>query len=204
MVTRVPERPSLNAFSRGADNVITTLHSSRMEWNSFSKYIRNNLKSLALGCGLVAAVSLWRNRFKVQPKPKLPNRHADYFQDDFDDARRLFRDYAKKAYPISTDNPWLTALKLLNKAGAELHILPLEGECWGGECGDPHAFEGEARLTIDVAVVRGQHAPEKAGPLMLHMSGVHGVEGHSGSAIQCKFLDEIAEGASAFPLHQRR
>ena len=102
----------------------------------------------------------WRPR---RPFPVLTNPSAEYYPDEYDDARRLFRQKAEAA-------------------GATLHILPLEGECWGGMCGDPNAFEGEYRLTIDVAVLKSSSAAG-TGPLLLHMSGVHGVEGHAGSAV---------------------
>ena len=118
----------------------------------------------------------WRPR---RPFPVLTNPSAEYYPDEYDDARRLFRQKAEAA-------------------GATLHILPLEGECWGGMCGDPNAFEGEDRLTVDVAVLTSSSAAG-TGPLLLHMSGVHGVEGHAGSAIQCKWLDMVAKKEVALP-----
>jgi len=134
--------------------------------------------AVTCGCGL-AAWWLWKLRYRAPTFATLSNKHAIYFQDLYDDARKMFREKA-------------------TAAGAELHILPLEGECWGGGCGDPNAFEGEGRLTIDVAVVRATSGA-KNGPMMLHLSGMHGVEGHSGSAIQIKFLDDLAQGAATVP-----
>ncbi len=57
----------------------------------------------------------------------------------------------------------------------------LHGECWGGNHNEnPDAFEGNDRLTIDVAVLRdASTAPAGTGTLLLHMSGIHGVEAHS-------------------------
>ena len=130
--------------------------------------------------GIVTALALWKHRYRQRAFPKLPNEHACYFQDSYDDARKLFRAAAQRAK-------------------AELHVLPLEGACWGGKCGDPCAFEGEDRLTIDVAVVRGKGAAKGKGPALLHMSGVHGVEGHAGSPVQIKYLEMLAQGTEKVP-----
>jgi hypothetical protein len=130
--------------------------------------------------GGLSVLLLWIARRPQKPFPKLSNPGSEYFPDEFDDARRLFR--AKAA-----------------AAGAALHILPLEGRCWGGMCGDPGAFEGEDRLTVDVAVVTSGRKQATPGPTLLHMSGIHGVEGHAGSAIQCKWLDAVAKGDATVP-----
>lgn len=120
----------------------------------------------------------WRPR--KPPFPVLTNPSAKFFADEYDDARQLFREKAEAA-------------------GAAVHILPLEGECWGGMCGDPDAFQGEDRLTVDVAVLSSPSDSGGAGPLLLHMSGVHGVEGHAGSAIQAKWLDMVAKKETTVP-----
>ena len=124
---------------------------------------------------LVLGWIAWRPR---KPFPVLRNPSAKFYCDEYDDARRLFREKAAAA-------------------GAALHILPLEGECWGGMCGNPAAFEGEDRLTVDVAVIASSAGC--TGPLLLHISGVHGVEGHAGSAIQIKWLDMVARDEVTLP-----
>eukprot|EP01052_Picozoa_sp_SAG31_P034822 SAG31_NODE_4121_length_3562_cov_5.914525_1_plen_321_part_00 len=132
---------------------------------------------------VVGAVTLlwWLSHRQRKPFPALPNPSAPFFKDEYEDARQLFRERAAAA-------------------GAKLHILPLEGECWGGQCGDPNAFEGANRLTVDVAVVKGSDCrADGSGPLLLHVSGIHGVEGHAGSAIQCRWLDMVAAGAATVP-----
>ena len=61
---------------------------------------------------------------------------------------------------------------------AELNTLCLEGV--------------SENLTIDVAVVRGKGAELGKGPVLIHLSGVHGVEGHAGSAIQSAYLARVS------------
>lgn len=85
--------------------------------------------------GAATALLWWLAQRPKKPFATLSNPAAAFFPDEFDDARALFR--AKAA-----------------AAGAVLHVLPLEGACWGGRCGDPNAFKGVGRLTVDVAVVR--------------------------------------------------
>jgi hypothetical protein len=51
---------------------------------------------------------------------------------------------------------------------------------------------GPGNLTIDVAFLPGSQ-PEH---VLLHISGTHGVEGFAGSAIQAKFLQDVAAGAT--------
>ena len=137
--------------------------------------------SLIVGAGTtLLALSWWRfARRHREPFPVLSNPSAKFYRDEYDDARRLFREHAAAA-------------------GAALHILPLEGECWGGMCGDPDAFKGDKRLTVDVAVLPSTTSG-LSGPLLLHMSGVHGVEGHAGSAIQIKWLDMVAKKEVELP-----
>ena len=82
---------------------------------------------------------------------------------------------------------------------AEHFALPLEPvEYWGGKNPDAQAFEG-GRLTIDVAVVKGEGAAADSGPLTVHLSGVHGLEAFAGCAIQLKFLADLAAGRTAVP-----
>lgn len=61
--------------------------------------------------------------------------------------------------------------------GIELHTLPIEGETPNG---------GE--LSIDIAILaRGSEG------VLIHSSGIHGVEGFSGSAVQCNLLERVEE-----------
>jgi hypothetical protein len=64
------------------------------------------------------------------------------------------------------------------KAGGRLDVLPL----------DATGPEGE-RLTIDIGWF-GSDSPER---VLVHTSGLHGVEAFPGSAIQLQFLDELPE-----------
>ena len=101
-------------------------------------------------CGIVAALAAMRiHRSRQTALPKLSNEHAGYFQDLYDDARKMFRAAAQRAK-------------------AELHVLPLEGPCWGGKNGDPCAFKGEDRLlsvdkegnaALQLEMQRGQWLP---------------------------------------------
>ena len=134
--------------------------------------------TLIVGGTTLLALSQRVARRARKPFPVLSNPSAKFYRDEYDDARTLFRETAAAA-------------------GAALHILPLEGECWGGMCGDPDAFKGDERLTVDVAVLPS--TTNGTGPLLLHMSGVHGVEGHAGSAIQIKWLDMVAQKEVALP-----
>eukprot|EP00811_Abedinium_folium_P035397 NODE_8192_length_1515_cov_7.245677.p1 GENE.NODE_8192_length_1515_cov_7.245677~~NODE_8192_length_1515_cov_7.245677.p1 ORF type:complete len:457 (+),score=103.06 NODE_8192_length_1515_cov_7.245677:87-1457(+) len=54
----------------------------------------------------------------------------------------------------------------------------------------------EDGLTIDIAILRGTSAMED-GPLLLHFAGVHGVEGHAGSAVQNAIMDDLIRGGRA-------
>jgi hypothetical protein len=63
-------------------------------------------------------------------------------------------------------------LRSAEKAGAELLSLPVFGT-----------------LVTDVAILRGIGKPEK---FLIHLSGIHGVEGYAGSAIQSLALDYIS------------
>ena len=132
----------------------------------------------------------------------LQNDHPNsvFFSEGYDEAREKFR-------------------RAASRAGAELHALPLAGPIWGGAAEKGRdSFTGENRLTIDIAVLHGperkhentcdetKHDSETARSmnqqkrrLMIHMSGVHGVEGHAGSAIQCKFLDAVGEKKAHIP-----
>ena len=71
----------------------------------------------ATGIGLILGKLLFSQK-KGEKKAKLGNPEAHYFCDEYEVARKAFREMAKRAR-------------------AELHVLPLEGDCWGGACGDP-------------------------------------------------------------------
>eukprot|EP00051_Salpingoeca_urceolata_P010706 m.131491 g.131491 ORF g.131491 m.131491 type:complete len:439 (+) comp16820_c0_seq5:2477-3793(+) len=66
-------------------------------------------------------------------------------------------------------------------AGAELVTLPLPA--------DP-------TLSIDIAVLKPKNVREEhqTTPVLVHVSGTHGVEGHAGSAIQSAVLEKFAAG----------
>eukprot|EP01064_Diplonema_japonicum_P030360 TRINITY_DN5157_c1_g4_i1.p1 TRINITY_DN5157_c1_g4~~TRINITY_DN5157_c1_g4_i1.p1 ORF type:complete len:423 (+),score=95.76 TRINITY_DN5157_c1_g4_i1:60-1271(+) len=51
--------------------------------------------------------------------------------------------------------------------------------------------EGSA-YTIDIGLIKGEVSPEQGGELVLHFSGVHGVEGYAGSGVQVKLLEQWA------------
>ena len=89
------------------------------------------------------------------------------FSTDYISARTLFRDACAKS-PHCT----LTTVPLPRRNGSD-------------------AMEGED-LTIDFARVG---AAGDDGPLLLHVSGTHGAEGHAGSAIQLAALRRMASGA---------
>jgi hypothetical protein len=75
------------------------------------------------------------------------------------------------------------------KAGAKLHSLKLRATGPRGE-----------DLTIDLAVLGNPRAPK----VMLHSSGIHGVEGFAGSAIQLALLSqppEVPTGTSVVLAH---
>lgn len=63
--------------------------------------------------------------------------------------------------------------------GAALYALPI----------------GEEGHTVDLAVLKGEGASRGRSNLLLHISGVHGVEGYAGSAVQSAWL----AGGSAVP-----
>ena len=66
----------------------------------------------------------------------------------------------------------------VEKSGGRLHILPI----------DAKGPEGK-ELSIDIGWF-GTDTPER---VLIHTSGLHGVEGFVGSAIQLQFLDELPE-----------
>lgn len=66
------------------------------------------------------------------------------------------------------------------QVGAELHALPVVVT----------TAEKEEEYTIDIAILPGNNNKNEAG-LLVHTSGVHGVEGYAGSAIQIAFLESI-------------
>jgi len=139
------------------------------------------LFTMAFG-GLTAGALLWAwtRLHRATRLPRLVNPSASYFSPlDYEKARSAFRAAARSA-------------------GAALHTLPLQGRCWGGACGDSDAFKGPDGLTIEVAVLRGSGA-QASGPALLHMSGVHGVEGIAGSAIQTRWLHLVASGEAHVP-----
>lgn len=63
------------------------------------------------------------------------------------------------------------------RAGAEQHVLQVDEK---------------EDLTIDVSIVRGNKATPE-GPLLLHTSGVHGVEAFAGSSVQHAYLKRLVE-----------
>jgi hypothetical protein len=137
----------------------------------------------AMAFGSVTAGALlwaWMRPRRATQLPRLVNPSASYFSPlDYEKARSEFRAAARGA-------------------GAALHTLPLQGDCWGGACGDSDAFKGPDGLTIEVAVLQGSGA-QSSGPALLHMSGVHGVEGIAGSAIQTRWLHLVASGEAQMP-----
>jgi len=66
--------------------------------------------------------------------------------------------------------------QMVETAGGRLDVLPLEAKSPAGE-----------NLSIDI----GWFGAENARRLLLHSSGLHGVEGFAGSAIQLQFLDRL-------------
>jgi hypothetical protein len=71
------------------------------------------------------------------------------------------------------------------------------------ECGEPDDELDDGELTIDFAFVP---APEPTGRLLILSSGVHGIEGYTGSALQALFLSTLlqptlASGTSVLLLH---
>jgi hypothetical protein len=64
-------------------------------------------------------------------------------------------------------------LKTAEEAGADLFFLPVVDE-----------------LGTDVAVLKGAGSPER---FLIHLSGIHGVEGYAGSAIQSASLKYLGE-----------
>jgi hypothetical protein len=68
--------------------------------------------------------------------------------------------------------------QLLQKAGGRLHVLDLTARGPSGE-----------NLTIDIGWF-GAESPEK---VLVHSSGIHGVEGFAGSAIQLHLLDHLPQ-----------
>lgn len=86
---------------------------------------------------------------------------------------------------------------------AEHFSLPLEpAETHAGRFTadrDAYAFEGDDRLTIDIAVIKGDGAAADSGPMTLHLSGVHGLEAFAGCAIQLRFLSDLAAGQTVVP-----
>lgn len=76
-----------------------------------------------------------------------------------------------------------------NRAGAQMSQIPIRAQ---GPAGEP--------LIIDIAWL-GDRSPERA---MIHASGIHGVEGFAGSAIQLRLLEnppEVPEGAAVIFVH---
>ena len=68
-------------------------------------------------------------------------------------------------------------------AGAEQHVIPIYT-----------SSSNEEEYTTDIAVLVGNRPG-----LVLHTSGVHGVEGYAGSAIQIAWLRHMAKTVTAFP-----
>jgi hypothetical protein len=109
------------------------------------------------------------------------NTEGRFFSDGYIAARARFREAAESAQ-------------------AELLSLPVRGTAG--------PLSGGEDLTIDIAIVRSDAASaarksatagaapasEALDVLLVHLSGVHGVEAHVGSAIQIAFLDAWRKG----------
>mmetsp|Transcript_20069 Transcript_20069/g.64652 ORF Transcript_20069/g.64652 Transcript_20069/m.64652 type:complete len:406 (+) Transcript_20069:98-1315(+) len=88
----------------------------------------------------------------------------------------------------SADSPWSRTYEEARTkfreaamaAGAELETIAYDEA-------SSESWPGPSNEVIDVATLRGE------GRLLLHSSGVHGVEGYAGSAIQVAFLRSFAE-----------
>ena len=105
--------------------------------------------------------------------------HYVHSSDGTDDARAAFdtsslANVSECAFSESYFEARAKFRRLATKAGLELHALPV-------------VESPTARYTIDVAVLRGTGAG-----LVVHSSGVHGVEGYAGSAVQVAMLEHLA------------
>jgi hypothetical protein len=71
------------------------------------------------------------------------------------------------------------------------------GKTEGSRCCERSGPFGEV-LCIDFAFLKGSEVHKEHPPdvVMLHTSGIHGVEGYVGSAIQLRLLEELASGRS--------
>jgi len=96
-----------------------------------------------------------------------PSEFNSYFSDDYYEARQKFRDAVKQ-----------------NPMGMELHSIAMD-------INDKQLNEDES-LTIDIAVLRRSQSK-----VLIHISGTHGVEGFTGSAIQ-NFIIEKGISSSSF------
>lgn len=98
--------------------------------------------------------------------PGLEARGRSCFSESYPEAREKFRSATAAAS---------AAASAAAAAGDELDI-------------ESHVLEVAPAFTMDVAVVRGK------GPgLVVHTSGLHGVEGYAGSAVQVAYLHRLAE-----------
>ena len=160
------------AKEAGGARILLKQSPSRAAPAGESKYLRGFLVSalLALVLAVVVPPLLFGGWEDEGECPFHPE--ACFFSDSYAGARALFRAKVEALGPAAAAT--LTTLKLKET--------------------DP-----SLDLAIDVALLRGEGAVPGQGPLLVHLSGVHGVEGHAGSAIQSAFLSGLQNSTAAVP-----
>ena len=83
----------------------------------------------------------------------------------------------------------------VQNAGGELHTYPLDVS----KAHSTYTTDKVEDLSIDVGVIKLAVEGKSKGAL-LHLSGVHGVEGFAGSSIQLALLEHMRQHASLYPL----
>ena len=121
--------------------------------------------STVLAVLLAVVYSIWSMQTRSMSGECAYRRESCYFSDCYIAARIQFRERA-------------------SSLGLEVVSLPIVPNIKGVRGG----------LTTDVAIIRGNDAKDGTGPLLLHLSAVHGVEGHAGSAIQNAILEQLSMG----------
>ena len=107
--------------------------------------------------------------------PMCPDR---YFTETYNKARQKFISLSNKIHDSKTYNLPITTIKSDKEYGVE------------------------QTLFTDITIINAD--AKKSDHLLIHISGIHGIEGFAGSAIQCGILSEMAEMTIAHHLNKKQ
>lgn len=126
--------------------------------------------------GIIIYLYLAYNNFSFKYEFKVNESILQYFKNSYDEARKEFRFKSKEV--------------LLKYPDSKMFEVPVESKI-------------DSDLTIDICYIRASKKPDK---ILILSSGVHGVEGFVGSAVQLYFIDnyinkEFLEKTSVLLIH---